>query len=251
MPEPAARGLSAAARTAWPERARALLGLSLSSAQRHAFERYAAELLDWNRRVNLTAIVEPEAIGIKHFLDSLTCLLAMRGQTAGRVIDIGTGAGFPGLPLKIVTPALQLTLVEATGKKADFCRHIVDLLGLDGVEVLHARAEEVGQMPAHRQAYGWALARAVAPLAVVAEYLLPLLRLGGRAIAMKGESGPAEAQQAEAALRVLGGTLRQLLPVELPGVAESRYLVVIEKTAATPAAYPRRSGVPARRPLEG
>lgn len=241
----------AAARTAWPERARELLGAPLTHAQRQAFERYAAELVAWNRNVNLTAIVEPEVIGVKHFLDSLTCLLAMRGQPPGRAIDVGTGAGFPGVPLKIACPALNVTLVEATGKKADFCRHIVSLLRLEGVEVLHARAEEVGHMPGHRQAYDWALARAVAPLPVLAEYLLPLLRLGGQVIAQKGESGPAEAQQAEDALRMLGGTLRQLLPVELPGVAETRYLVVIEKTAATPGAFPRRAGMPARRPLGG
>jgi 16S rRNA (guanine527-N7)-methyltransferase len=165
------------------------------------------------------------------------------------VVDVGTGAGFPGLPLKIVLPRIRLTLVEATGKKADFCRHMVEVLGLDRVEVIHARAEEIGHRPEHREAYDWALARAVAVLPVLVEYLLPLLRIGGRAIAQKGEAGPAEAQAAEPALRLVGGRIRQVIPVELPGVAEPRFLVVMEKAARTPEGYPRRAGVPAKKPL--
>lgn len=144
---------------------------------------------------------------------------------------------------------MLLTLVEATGKKLEFCRHVVSQLHLDGVDLIHARAEEVGHLPDRRQSYDWALARAVAPLPVLVEYLLPVLRLGGRAVAQKGESGPAEAHAAEGALRLLGGRMHQIIPVELPGVAEQRYLIVIEKTAATPPEYPRRAGIPARRPL--
>jgi 16S rRNA (guanine527-N7)-methyltransferase len=226
-----------------------LLGLELTPGQLEAFAWYAAELASWNRRFNLTAITEPEAIEVKHFLDSLTCLMAMRGRSAGKVIDVGSGAGFPGLPLKIACPQMQVTLVESTGKKIEFCRHVVVSLGLEGVEVVHARAEQVGHWPDHRQAYDWALARAVAPMPVLVEYLLPLLCLNGRAIAQKGETGPAEAHAAEGALRILGGRVAQLIPVELPKVAETRYLVVVEKVAATPAVYPRRPGVPAKRPL--
>ena len=164
-------------------------------------------------------------------------------------MDVGTGAGFPGLPLRIACPALRVTLIEATGKKAEFCRHVVERLGLEGVEVVHGRAEDVGQDPEHRQRYDVAVARAVAAMPVLAEYLLPLVRLGGQAIAQKGESGPAEAHGAEAAIRLLGGRLRQVTPVELPGVAEARYLVMVEKVAATPPIYPRRAGLPGRRPL--
>jgi 16S rRNA (guanine527-N7)-methyltransferase len=142
-----------------------------------------------------------------------------------------------------------VSLVEATGKKADFCRHIVARLELEGVEVVHARAEEVGQDPEHRQRYDVAVARAVAAMPVLAEYLLPLVRLGGRAIAQKGESGPAEAHAAQAAVARLGGRLTQVSPVELPGVAEARYLVLMEKVAATPPDYPRRAGLPSRHPL--
>lgn len=229
--------------------AHALLGVRLTERQLEALRWFAGELIDWNRRVNLTAVTDPAEIDIKHFLDSLTCLLAMGERPAGRVVDVGTGAGFPGLPLKIVSPQLRLTLVEATGRKLDFCRHVMEGLGLEGVELVHARAEDAGQQPEHRQAYDWALARAVAAMPVLVEYLLPLLRLGGQAVIQKGEAGPVEAQAAEKALRVLGGAIRQVRPVELPGVVEQRYLIVIEKVAATPAAYPRRSGVPTKRPL--
>jgi 16S rRNA (guanine527-N7)-methyltransferase len=144
---------------------------------------------------------------------------------------------------------MQLTLVESVGKKADFCRHVVNILDLHGVEVVQERAEVLGQNPSYREQYDWAVARAVAILPVLAEYLLPLVRVGGNMIAMKGESGPAEAHSTERALRVLGGHLRQLMPVTLPGVAEERYLVVIDKVAATPNGYPRKVGVPAKRPL--
>ncbi|OGO10618.1 MAG: hypothetical protein A2Y93_15350 [Chloroflexi bacterium RBG_13_68_17] len=223
--------------------------MRLTRRQVEALRWYAAELVAWNQRINLTAITEPAEIESKHFLDSLSCLLAMRERLGDRVIDVGTGAGFPGLPLKIVCPQLHMTLVEATGKKLDFCRHIMQALSLERVELVHGRAEEIGHRPEHRQSYDWALARAVAAMPVLVEYLLPLLRLGGRAVAQKGESGPAEAHAAEGALRVLGGRMHQVIRVELPGVAELRFLVVIEKTAATPPEYPRRAGLPAKRPL--
>ena len=226
-----------------------VVGLRLGAAQAAAMERYEHELLDWNMRFNLTAVRDSNGVQVKHFLDSLTCLLALRDSSVNRVIDVGTGAGFPGLPLKIACPAMQLTLVESVGKKADFCRHVAKTLALDGVEVVQERVEVLGQQPAHREQYDWALARAVAAMPVLVEFLLPLVRVGGRALAMKGESGPAEAQTAERAMHMLGGHLRQLVPVHLPGVAEERYLVVVDKVAATPANYPRRVGVPAKRPL--
>jgi 16S rRNA (guanine527-N7)-methyltransferase len=225
------------------------VGLRLGAAQVAAMERYERELLDWNRRFNLTAVRDSNGVQVKHFLDSLTCFLALRESSVNRVIDVGTGAGFPGLPLKIACPTMQLTLVESVGKKADFCRHVAKTLALDGVDVVQERVEVLGKMEAHREQYDWALARAVAAMPVLAEFLLPLVRVGGRALAMKGENGPAEAQSAERAMRVLGGHLRQIVAVHLPGVVEERYLVVVDKVAATPANYPRRVGVPAKRPL--
>ncbi len=233
----------------FPQAAQSLLGLKLTAGQLKAFDWYASELVVWNQRFNLTAIKDLPGIEVKHFLDSLTCLLAMRPGPAGRVVDIGTGAGFPGLPLKIVCPQIQLTLVESIGKKVEFCRHVVRSLELRGVEVVQARVERVGHQPKHRQGYDWALARAVAGVSVLVEYLLPLMRLGGRAILMKGEKAPAETHAAEGALRILGGRVDQLISIELPTVVETRHLVVVDKVAATPSKYPRRSGIPAKRPL--
>jgi len=226
-----------------------LLGIRLSPRHLACFERYEKELMDWNTRLNLTAIRESEGIRAKHFLDSLSCLLAWRENVPGSLIDIGTGAGFPGIPLKILYPSMELTLVESVGKKTEFCRHVTGVLGLERVEVLQSRAEEVGQMAKHRERYNWAAARAVASLPILVEYLLPLVRVGGGMLAQKGESGPAEAQAAENAIRLLGGRLRQVIKVDLPGVADDRYLVVIDKVAATPPNYPRRVGIPAKKPL--
>jgi 16S rRNA (guanine527-N7)-methyltransferase len=229
--------------------ARHIFGIQLSAKQVNLLGTYERELLEWNAKFNLTAIRDVEGIRAKHFLDSLSCCLAWKNQPPRRMVDVGTGAGFPGLVLKILYPGLKLTLVESVGKKAAFCGHIVETLGLEGVEVLNARAEDIGQMPVHREKYDWAVARAVANLPILAEFLLPLVQIGGGMLAQKGESGPAEAQAAEKAFKLLGGRIRQLIPVALPGVADERYLVVVNKAAATPPAYPRKPGIPAKKPL--
>jgi len=225
-----------------------MLGVSLSTRQITAFKRYEEALIEWNSRFNLTAIRDIEGIRSKHFLDSLSCLLILR-DGASRLIDVGTGAGFPGIPLKIVQRDLHLTLVESVGKKVEFCRYVVKLLQLENVEVIQARAEELGQNPQYREQYDWAVARAVANLPALMEYLLPLVKIGGAVVSQKGENGPAEAQSAQKAIHMLGGNLRQLHPVALPGVAEERYLIVVDKVAATPPKYPRRVGIPAKNPL--
>jgi 16S rRNA (guanine527-N7)-methyltransferase len=229
--------------------ARALLRIELTPEQQSAFERYSEALIAWSKQYNLTAITDPINIEIKHFLDSMTCLQVMGTPNLARVVDVGTGAGFPGLPLKILYPQMKLTLVESIGKKVEFCRHVIETLDLTGVEVIHDRVENVGRIEEHRQMYDWALARAVAAMPVLVEYLLPLLRVGGVAVIQKGETGPAEAHAAEEALRILGGKLEQIIPVELPRVVESRYLIVVKKNAATPIKYPRRVGIPTKRPL--
>ncbi len=229
--------------------AQTLFGVHLTGRQVAALLTFEKELLAWNQKFNLTAIRDSDGIRIKHFLDSLSCVLAWKDRPPERLIDVGTGAGFPGIPLKILYPAMHLTLVESVGKKAAFCRHAVGVLKLEAVEVITGRAEELGQLPAQRESYDWAVARAVAALPVLAEYLLPLVRVGGKMLAQKGHSGPAEAQNAELALKLLGGRMRQLLPVTLPGIAEERYLVVVDKVAATPPHYPRKPGFPAKKPL--
>ena len=229
--------------------AQQLFGIHLSGRQVAALAAFENELLAWNQRFNLTAIRDSAGIRVKHFLDSFSCALAWKDNPPVRLIDVGTGAGFPGIPLKILYPSMQLTLVESVGKKAAFCRHAVELLKLEHVEVITGRAEEMGQMPGQRELYDWAVARAVANLPILAEYLLPLVRVGGKMLAQKGHSAPQEAQLAEHAFKLLGGRLRQLLPVTLPGVVEERYLVVMDKLATTPPQYPRKPGFPAKKPL--
>jgi 16S rRNA (guanine527-N7)-methyltransferase len=225
------------------------LGIPLTSQQQKAFSLYESELMSWNEKFNLTAIRDAEGIRIKHFLDSLSCLMVMRNLNNERIIDIGTGAGFPGIPLKIVCPGVKLTLVESVGKKAGFCKHIIETLQLDGVEVLTLRAEEVGRLPNHRAQYDWAVARAVASLPILSEYLIPLLKVGGSMLSQKGESAHAEVQASENAFKMLCGELQHITRVILPGVVEERYLVVVKKTAATAAVYPRNVGIPSKKPL--
>ena len=226
-----------------------LLGLNITDKQINALMIYEKELIDWNSRINLTAIRDTDSIRTKHFLDSFSCMIAFRDQPPKSLIDIGTGAGFPGIPLKIILPKLRLTLVESVGKKANFCLHLVKKLGLEDVSVLTARAEEIGQLNEYRQKYDWAVARSVANLPVLVEYLLPLVKVGGRILAQKGENAHIEANAAKNALTLLGGQLRQLIPVTLPGVVEERFLIVIDKIAATPPIYPRRTGIPIKKPL--
>ena len=226
-----------------------LFNVHLTGRHILALATYERELLEWNQKFNLTAIRDVESIRTKHFLDSFSCVQAWKANPPLRLVDVGTGAGFPGIPLKILYPTMHLTLVESVGKKAKFCEHIVDVLGLEHVCVIHSRAEDLGQKGGHRESYDWAVARAVANLNVLSEYLLPLVKIGGGMLAQKGESGPSEVNAAEKALKLLGGRMRQLIKVELPGVADERYLVVIDKFAATPPGYHRKAGVPSKKPL--
>lgn len=226
-----------------------LFNVHLTGRHILALSAYERELMDWNQKFNLTAIRDVESIRTKHFLDSFSCVQAWKATPPQRLVDVGTGAGFPGIPLKIIYPAMHLTLVESVGKKVKFCEHMVEVLGLENVKVIHARAEDVGQKAEFRENYDWAVARAVANLSVLSEYLFPLVKVGGTILAQKGESGPAEAQAAEQAMHLLGGKLKKLIPVNLPGVADDRYLVLIDKVAATPPKYPRNAGMAAKAPL--
>ncbi len=240
------------------------LGLCLSGEHLARFQRYYEELVEWNQRFNLTTVVGYDEVQLRHFLDSLTCLLALPGWSREVVgselplvcqpqpwqcIDIGAGAGFPGLPLKIVCPELRLTLLEATRKKVEFLLHLTDDLGLQGVEVIWERAETLGQNPHYRERYDVVVARAVAELPVLSELCLPFCRVGGRFIAQKGVEAEKEIAVATEALDRLGGIIREVKEVSLPGQRERRALVVIEKVAPTPAGYPRRAGIPAKRPI--
>jgi 16S rRNA (guanine527-N7)-methyltransferase len=234
------------------------MGIELTGAQTDAFWRYQEELLDWNQRMNLTAITDPAEIESKHFLDSLSCLLALPRidgrplaawlASSPKAVDIGAGAGLPGLALKIVWPGLRLTLLEATGKKCRFMQHVVDTLNLKDVTVVQARAEDFGQR-AGRIAFDLALARAVSRLPTLLEYGLPLLKRGGWLVIQKGRDPQEELAQSRLALQTLGGSLHDVLPVTVPGLEAERSLVIVAKAAQTPAAYPRRAGIPERQPI--
>lgn len=226
-----------------------LTHLQLTDSQIQMFRTYEELLVDWNAKINLTAIREPEAIRLKHFLDSLSCALVMRNADSARVVDVGTGAGLPGLALKIAFPRMKLTLIESIGKKARFCELAAETLQFKDVRVHAARAEEVVRLPGEREGYDWAVARAVANLPILVEYLLPFVKVGGCVLAQKGVTAHAEAQAAAKAIQILGGELKQITRVELPGVADERYLIVIEKKFPTPPMYPRSGGLPVKKPL--
>ncbi len=230
------------------------LGLQLTSDELEMLEAFQEELLNWNQRINLTAITSPEEVAIKHLLDSLTVLRALPPALAderasGSLADVGSGGGLPGIPLAIVRPCLRVSLIEATRKKCSFLEHVAHRLSLTGVTVLHGRAEELAHRPDLRERYDVVVARAVGALAVLAELCLPLVRPGGYFIAMKTPRAAAEIAAARRAVELMGGGCEQMIPVRLPILDQERLLVVIEKQRLTPALYPRRPGVPARSPL--
>lgn len=229
----------------------AKLGLQLTSSQLEQFRTYYQELVKWNRRANLTSITDFREVQIKHFLDSVTVTIALKKPVkAGlSLIDVGSGGGFPGLPVKIVFPNIRLVLLEATGKKAAFLRHITEVLGLEDVEIVAGRAEVVAHQAQYRQRFDIVLSRAVAPLATLAELCLPLCAIGGSFIAQKKGDADLELSQAAEAINILGGSPPEIKMVDLEELADRRYLVVIKKIAPTPAKYPRRPGMPAKRPL--
>jgi 16S rRNA (guanine527-N7)-methyltransferase len=229
------------------------LGIDLDEAQLRRFAVYAAELVVWNRRVNLTRIVDPVAIQERHFLDSLTCALpvlaALESSPSWRCIDVGSGAGFPGLPLAIAFPSLRVTLLEATGKKVAFLDHLVRALELTGVTVLAGRAEEVARDPRHRDGYDLACARALAPLSIALELCLPFVRPGGVLVLPRGSDLLAQLDDGRFAAAELGGRLGAPVPVAAGGLPPGRALVVADKLGHTDPRYPRRVGLAASRPL--
>ena len=232
-------------------RGAAELGLTLSSRQMKQFGTYHAELAAWNQRVNLTAITEHRQVQVRHFLDSLTVLLALPGELPStfRLVDIGTGAGFPGLPLKLVLPDIHLFLVESAAKKAQFLEHLVEALGLCGVEVLTGRAEQLAHRDDLRESFDLAVSRGLARLPTLLEYTLPFCRVGGRVALLKHGGIEQELAGAARALDVLGGRLDRTYPVQVTGLTDNRVVVAVDKVRSTPPGYPRRPGMPGKRPL--
>lgn len=227
------------------------LGLNLSSSQLEQFSVYYRELVDWNRRVNLTAITDYQEVQVKHFLDSLTITLAWQPKSGAenRVIDVGTGAGMPGIPLKILFPDIRLVLLDATARKAVFLEHLKQRLGLENVEVVVGRAEEVAHHAQYREKFDLVVSRAVAALPALVELTLPFCAIGGCFIAQKKGAVDSEIIQSARAINLMGGSLREVKRVELEEFADKRQLVIIDKVSPTPENYPRRPGIPAKRPL--
>ncbi len=228
------------------------LGVCLSHDQLDLFSHYTRLLAEGNRRANLTAITDPAEVQVRHYLDSLTAVLVnTEWKDRLRVIDLGAGAGFPGVPLKIAFPGIALTLVESVGKKTAFLRDLVEKLGLPDVEVLTTRAEELARVEGYRGQFDVALARGVGALPVLIEYALPLCKGHGKLLAWKGKDGPAEARASANALAELGGNITQMYPVTTvsPPLPPDRWLICVQKIRRTPGRYPRRVGIPAKQPL--
>ncbi|MQF48968.1 16S rRNA (guanine(527)-N(7))-methyltransferase RsmG [SAR202 cluster bacterium AC-647-N09_OGT_505m] len=227
------------------------LGFNLEEDQILLFKRYIQELADWNKRTNLTAITGNRDVQVNHFLDSLTVSLAIPEDVManGTLMDVGSGGGFPGLPLKILWPGLRVTLVESVGKRATFLRHMTDTLGLQGTEVICQRAETLAHDPHLRETFDVVVSRAVAGLRALAELTLPFCKLGGRTVAMKKSDIGDELKGSERAVSILGGALERIEVVDLEEIGEPRWLVVLTKDAISPSRYPRRPGIPAKRPL--
>ncbi len=238
--------MNAALRTLLCEKASGF-GVELSSEQVHKFDKYGDLLLSWNEKMNLTAIRDPEGVVIRHFIDSLSLLSVMPLSGEEKVIDVGTGAGFPGIPLLIARPTIQLTLLDSLNKRLVFLQAVLDELALSA-KTIHARAEEGGRQKELRENFDLATARAVAALPVLCEYCLPFVKQGGYFVAMKGPDGGEEAKAAQHALLCLQGKLRRQVDFTLPDDSR-RTLLVVEKTGHTPATYPRAGAKMAKNPL--
>lgn len=225
------------------------LGLRITAEEAGRLGTYASLLLAWNERMNLTRITEADEVAIKHFVDSASVLAYDVIPADSRLIDVGTGAGFPGLVLKILRPDVEVVLLDSVAKRLEFLEAVIAKLGLEGVSTVHARAEDAGRRADLRETFDVAVARAVAPLPVLVEYLLPFVKVGGRMIAWKGPDAEEEKRSAQKACTLLGGGTFEGARFTLPFAMGGRSLVWTTKVNVTPSRYPRKAGVPSRRPL--
>ena len=223
------------------------LDIELTEVQFEQLERYAKLLVSWNEKMNLTAITDDEGIATKHFLDSLTAL--QTGFVKGRLIDVGTGAGFPGLVLKIAKPEIDLTLLDSLNKRINFLKAVGDDLGLHGIEYVHARAEDGGRDRAYRGQFDTVVSRAVANLTVLSEWCLPFLKQGGYFLALKGPLADEELKNAQRAIKILGGRVEDVFEAEIPFTVLNHKIIIIKKVGQTPLKYPRKPGIAAKTPV--
>ena len=224
------------------------LGISINENQISQLNTYAKLLKEWNEKINLTAITDDEGIAIKHFLDSMTALLT--GKVRGKVLDVGTGAGFPGLVLKIAEPDIKLTLLDSLNKRINFLREVSDKTGLDDIDFVHGRAEDFGMNSAYRARFDTVVSRAVANLRVLSEWCLPFLKEGGYFLALKGPLADEELEEARRSIYILGGEVEEVFPVDIPFTDLSHRIIIIKKVRRTPSKYPRKPGIAAKNPIE-
>lgn len=224
------------------------IGILLEEKQINQFYTYMELLLEWNEKINLTAITKPEEIILKHFIDSMT--IAKYIDKNVTLIDVGTGAGFPGIPLKIIREDVEITLLDSLNKRINFLNEVINQLGLTKIQTIHARVEELGQNKKYREKFDYATSRAVANLATLAEYLMPLVKLKGTCISMKGSNVEEEIQESKKSILVLGGEIEKIEKFQLPKSDIDRNMIVIHKIKPTPQKYPRKPGTPAKDPIK-
>lgn len=225
-----------------------IYGIEADSEMVDRFDIYIKMLLEWNQKINLTAITDEKEIIIKHFLDSVSCLQAEAINNGSSLIDVGTGAGFPGVPLKIVMPDIELTLLDSLKKRVLFLNELMEALGLNA-HIIHGRAEDYGSKKGFREEYDAAISRAVAPMNVLAEYTLPFIKLGGYLLCQKGPAVFDEVKEAEKAIEILGGKHADIISTEVHGSDFSHYIVKIKKTGICPGKYPRKAGTAEKSPI--
>ena len=224
------------------------INILLNEEQIEKFYKYMNLLIEWNKKINLTAIIEPKEIILKHFIDSLTINKYIKDNS--KIADVGTGAGFPGIPLKIIRPDIQLVLVDSLNKRINFLNEVIEQLNLKNIETIHIRIEEFGQNTKYREKFDYSTARAVANLSTLSEYLLPIVKVGGQVICMKGSNIQDEINQSKKALSILGGTLNNIEEFKLAETENTRNIILIDKIKNTPNKYPRKAGLPSKDPIK-
>ena len=223
------------------------IDIKLTVEQLDKFYNYMNLLIEWNKKMNLTAIIEPNEIILKHFVDSLTILKEIKDNS--KVVDVGTGAGFPGIPLSIANETLKITLVDSLNKRLIFLQEVINKLELKNVEIIHSRAEDFGQNKKYRETFDIATSRAVANLSTLSEYLIPLVKLNGKCVCMKASEVEEEINQAKCAINTFGGTIERIEKFNLPESDIGRTIIIINKEKSTPTKYPRKAGLPSKEPL--